>query len=150
MGHDEDMSGKDRNIEGWPDIVYSAMLVSLIMVMVGGAVGSALRFLVGLMMPTSPGNFPVATLIINLAGSAILGAVSMLSARYDLVSKDMALLLGTGLCGGFTTFSTFSVELMMLVDVDRYVVAALYLVASTVGGITAAFAGAAIARMAAS
>lgn len=120
------------------------------MVMVGGAVGSALRFLVGLMLPTSPGGFPVATLIINLVGSAVLGAISMLSTRYDLISRDTALLLGTGLCGGFTTFSTFSVELMMLVDVGRYVVAALYLATSTVGGIAAAFAGAMIARMAAS
>lgn len=126
------------------------MLVSLIMVMVGGAVGSALRFLVGLMIPASPGAFPVATLIINLVGSAVLGAISMLSVRYDLISKDMALLLGTGLCGGFTTFSTFSVELMMLVDVERYVVATIYLATSTVGGIVAAFAGAAVARMAAS
>lgn len=126
------------------------MLVSLIMVMVGGAVGSALRFLVGLMIPASPGTFPVATLIINLVGSAVLGAISMLSVRYDLISKDMALLLGTGLCGGFTTFSTFSVELMMLVDVERYVVATIYLATSTVGGIAAAFAGAAVARMAAS
>jgi len=126
------------------------MLVSLIMVMVGGAVGSALRFLVGLMIPASPGAFPVATLIINLVGSAVLGAISMLSVRYDLISKDMALLLGTGLCGGFTTFSTFSVELMMLVDVERYVAATIYLATSTVGGIAAAFAGAAVARMAAS
>lgn len=117
------------------------MVNSVFFVMIGGAVGSALRYLLGSLISVQAGGLPVATLLINVLGSFVLGMISAAASRTDLISPRMALLLGTGLCGGFTTFSTFSVELTTLAELGQYGTLLAYAVASTLGGIVAALLG---------
>lgn len=118
----------------------------VLLVMLGGAVGSGLRYLIGTMMPVPVGTLPLPTLIVNIVGSGILGAVTALTAYNGASTRSWALLLGTGLCGGFTTFSTFSVEVLSLWDSGHGSMAAIYVILSVIGGLLAALLGALIVR----
>jgi fluoride exporter len=103
-------------------------------VFIGGGVGAVARFGLARCL-SSPDAFPWVTLVINVIGSAILGIVVV-------IAKDrptLGLLLGTGFCGGFTTFSTFSVEVVRLLDADRVLEAIAYISASVVAGVLAAY-----------
>lgn len=108
--------------------------------MLGGAVGSALRYSVHILFPTGDGGFPFNTLAINIVGSFVLGVVAALVPS-NLITREWTLLLGVGLCGGFTTFSTFSVEALYLLQLNKVGLAALYTVASVIGGCAAAWGG---------
>lgn len=108
----------------------------LVVVMIGGALGSALRYGVSVMISgTNTGTFPIGTLFVNIAGSAILGVLLGLSTK---LSSTTILFLGTGFCGGFTTFSTFSGETLTLISEGRYGVAMAYVVVSLLGGVMCA------------
>lgn len=105
----------------------------------GGAAGSVLRYLVGVWVPRPhPGDFPVATLGINVAGSLLL---AWLLRRYALEPAGPAVraALTVGLCGGFTTFSAFSVEVVTLLQAGRPGRAVVYVLASVVAGVAAAW-----------
>ena len=92
------------------------MFKSILIVAVGSSVGGALRYLLSMVMrPYCAGTFPWATLAVNLLGCFLIGVLYALFARYSSTSHPACLLLTTGLCGGFTTFSTFANEgLLML------------------------------------
>lgn len=122
------------------------MSMNLLLVMLGGAVGSALRYLVGQALPAPTGTLPVATLFVNVVGSGILGFITALAFHHGGPSKEWLLLLGTGLCGGFTTFSTFSVEVISLWTSGHALMASVYVGISIIGGILAAILGAVLAR----
>lgn len=107
-------------------------------VAIGGAVGTALRWGVGAAWPVAPGTFPVTTLVINLVGSALIGVVLVLYLDRDPARPVMHSLLGTGLLGGFTTFSTFAVESTELLRTSHAAIAAAYVVISVVGGLACA------------
>lgn len=110
-------------------------------VAVGGALGSAARYGVGLAWPTPSGHFPWATLSINVTGSALLGAligvISLRIASHRLVRP----FLGTGVLGGFTTFSTYAVETRALLDTGRPLLAGGYVLGTLVGALAAAWWG---------
>ena len=107
---------------------------------IGGFIGSVLRYLVGLALPPVNG-FPAATFTVNILGSLVLGFLAALSLNGILPDGDMSLLLRVGVCGGFTTFSTFALESSgMLTDGD-YRTAFTYMVASLALCIAAIFAG---------
>ncbi|MEO8604852.1 MAG: fluoride efflux transporter CrcB [bacterium] len=83
----------------------------MLLVAVGGMVGSVARYLMTVWLQNASGlMFPVGTLAVNILGSFLLGLVMTLSLERGLISAEARLLLGTGLCGGFTTMSTFSYE----------------------------------------
>ena len=108
-----------------------------LLVFVGGGVGSLLRYAIACGFPTtelSKGHWPWATLSANLLACLLLGAVTTLLTR-GVLSKEEGLLLATGLCGGFSTFSTFSGELLALFEAGQYGVAVGYLLASVIGGL---------------
>jgi fluoride exporter len=85
--------------------------------MLGGALGSAARFLVASRVSQSwPDAFPWGTLTVNLSGSFLLGLLVPLILRGDLISPTTGLALTVGLLGGFTTFSSFSVETVALLQ----------------------------------
>lgn len=117
----------------------------LLAVAAGGAVGSALRYLVSQWMARPGGGFPAATLAVNLAGCLLLG---LLTRAFAVPGSDPAwrAALTIGLCGGFTTFSTFSAELVTLVQQRHLAAAALYVVASLVGGVVAMVGGLALGQ----
>jgi CrcB protein len=87
-------------------------------------------------VPPTANGFPWATLAVNVAGCAVLGLVVVLSER-ALPSWYFRPLLGTGFCGGLTTFSTFAVEIDLLIRAGHPATAAAYLVASIVIGLAA-------------
>jgi len=89
------------------------MLQQIGIVALGGAIGAGLRYAVGEWI--SSDSFPYATLSVNLVGSFLLGILAIGLAQ-NLVSTNMALLLGTGVLGAFTTMSTFSVETVEMFD----------------------------------
>jgi len=89
------------------------MLQQLGLVAFGGALGAALRYLVSEWISVE--SFPYATLSVNLIGSFFLGVLAVGLAQ-NLLSANMALLLGTGVLGAFTTMSTFSVETIQMFD----------------------------------
>ena len=114
------------------------MIKSLLLVGAGGAIGSVMRYFI-IIMFRNP-SFPYSTLIVNIAGSFIIGIVAALVIK-NSVSNEVRLFIATGICGGFTTFSAFSIESMQLLNENRYSAAFLYIAASFTLGIAAAFAG---------
>ena len=93
----------------------------------------------------NPYSFPWATLAVNLAGSFLIGLFYAWSARFNL-SPEVRLLLTTGLCGGFTTFSTFSNDCLQMVRQGYYAPFVLYACLSVGLGIAAVWAGSSVGR----
>jgi fluoride exporter len=113
----------------------------LLAVFAGGAAGAVARALAGEALPHAPGSWPWATFGVNVAGAFVLGwLITRLQERVP-PSAYRRPLLGTGFCGALTTFSTFQVELLGMLDADRAGLAAGYAAASLLaGGIAVALA----------
>ena len=92
------------------------MLQNVLMVALGGGLGAALRYLTSEWISSE--GFPWATLAVNIVGSFLMGALAVGLAE-QVISKDLALLLGTGLLGGLTTMSAFSVETIQLLEENQ-------------------------------
>jgi CrcB protein len=121
----------------------------LLLVMIGGAFGSGLRYLVSRLSltPVGPG-LPWGTWIINLSGGLLMGLLVGLLARHPSANgENIRLLVGVGVLGGFTTFSTFSLEAAMMIQRGAWGTALVYVTSSAVGAILFLFAGLALARM---
>jgi CrcB protein len=114
------------------------MLKNLLLVGFGGGVGAVMRYAISLLIKSS--GFPMATFFINVVGSFILGMV-MASTLNEADPAPFKLLLATGLCGGFTTFSAFAYENVSLFQAGKYEVAFLYILLSVVLCIGAAWIG---------
>lgn len=107
--------------------VTIARVYKLLAVCVGGALGSGARYLVSLLALRFFGaSFPVGTLVVNVLGSVLLGALIHLSTRDGALSPALKLLLTAGFCGGFTTYSTFNLESLQLIEDGRLGLFALY------------------------
>lgn len=118
-----------------------------IAVLIGGAIGSLLRLVVGAAIQQRVGlAFPVGTLVINVTGSLVLGFIMRFALDTTAVTPVMRALLTTGFCGGYTTFSTFSFETLDLVREGLYARAGAYVASSVVLGLVGAFAGFAAAH----
>ncbi|HMU10153.1 MAG TPA: fluoride efflux transporter CrcB [Ferruginibacter sp.] len=115
------------------------MLKNFLLVGLGGGLGSVLRYGTSLLLNSK--LFPWGTLAVNIAGSFIIGIVFALSTRQEPLSHNWKLFLATGICGGFTTFSAFSLENMGLLQSGKYGMAIAYIAASIFFGIAAAFIG---------
>jgi CrcB protein len=109
-------------------------------VLMSGAVGAVLRYALSRALPVRPGHLPGGILIVNVVGSALAGALIGLAER-AAIDGDLRLVLVTGFCGGLTTFSTWSVETIELVDGGRWRAAILNVVMTLVLGIAAAVGG---------
>ena len=114
----------------------------LIAVFLGGGTGSLLRYCVQMALHERivPYSFPWATFAVNITGSFLIGLFYALSARFNL-STEVRMLLTTGLCGGFTTFSSFGYESLMLLTEGNIAAAAAYSGGSLLLGLLAAGAG---------
>ena len=82
----------------------------LFFVFIGGGLGSALRYIIGRYLNHSESGFPLGTFAVNILGSLLIGIIIGLAAKNNMLSQNQTLLLATGFCGGFTTFSTFAYE----------------------------------------
>jgi CrcB protein len=118
----------------------------LVAVFAGGVAGALARAGLGEVLPHTPGAWPWPTFLVNVAGAALLGYfATRLQERLPL-SAYRRPLLGTGLCGALTTFSTMQVELLQMLDHGRAGLAAGYAAASLGAGFAAVFATTKITR----
>ena len=115
----------------WKEILY---------VGAGSFVGGALRYVVSLILKYD-GGFPWATFVVNLLGCLLIGLLWGLFCRVPNVSQNLVLFLSVGLCGGFTTFSTFSKESVMLMQSGNWLMLALYILGSILLGVGLVAAG---------
>jgi CrcB protein len=100
----------------------------------GGFIGSVLRYLVGLIPLKTTHGFPLLTLSINILGAFLIGFISTIALKKSM-NPHLVLLLKTGLCGGFTTFSTFALESITLHKNGNTTLAMIYIVLSLVLGL---------------
>jgi CrcB protein len=123
--------------------VFVLGLKQIIIVAMGGAVGSVLRYKLGgvVLHHTQQWNFPISTLSINLFGCMVIGLLAALVEHHDLFSTSTRLLLFTGLLGGFTTFSAFGYESFFLLRRGLFTVALSYVAFSVIGGLVAVSVG---------
>ena len=123
-------------------------------VALGGAAGAVLRYqtgraLTGLLGPATVASFPWATLVVNIVGSLAMGLLAGWLARHGAASETWRLLIGVGLLGGFTTFSAFSLEMMLLIERGQPSTAFAYAAISVLAGVTALYIGLIVMRVAA-
>jgi fluoride exporter len=116
-----------------------SMLKNFLLVGLGGGIGAMLRYLFSSFIKHN--TFPYNTLLINIVGSLLIGIVFGLSEKSNVISNELKLFLATGICGGFTTFSAFSVENMQMLKDGNYVTAGVYIFISVLLCIVAVFAG---------
>ena len=122
-------------------------MLDCIAVGLGGFIGSVLRHLAGkLPLGGAAQGFPLATLLINVLGSFSIGLIAALAARRPELDARLLLFARVGLCGGFTTFSTFSLETFELIRAGACGTAAAYAVLSAVLGVLAVLLAAALVK----
>ncbi len=124
------------------------------LVALGGGAGAVLRYhtgraLTGLLGPATVASFPWATLVVNVVGSLAMGLLAGWLARHGSANETWRLLIGVGLLGGFTTFSAFSLEMMLLVERGQPGTAFVYAAISVLAGVTALYIGLIVMRVAA-
>ena len=103
------------------------MLKAMFLAGIGGFVGTCLRFLTGRLCAALFGTaLPWATFTVNMSGSLLIGVLFGLAERTQVLSPQVSLLLITGFCGGFTTFSTFSNEMFLLLQQRQWLQFGIY------------------------
>jgi fluoride exporter len=117
-------------------------------VFVGGAVGTLARAALETVAGAEPGQWPWATFIVNIVGAFLLGYFTTRLLERLPVSSYRRPLLGTGVCGGLTTFSTMHVEIVRMLEQHRYGLALGYTVASIVTGLLSLYLATALVRRA--
>lgn len=113
----------------------------LLLVFVGGGIGSVLRFLIGKFLNSPQTGIPYGTFVANILGSLLIGIILGLAAKNETLDNNQTLLLATGFCGGFTTFSTFAYENHVFLKSGDFTSFALYTILSFVIGFLAVFLG---------
>jgi CrcB protein len=103
----------------------------------GGAIGATARYLIGQEWPTPTGAFPAGTLAINVLGCALIGVLMVLSTEVWSRQRLIRPFLGTGVLGGFTTFSAYTVDIQRLVAGAHVSTALLYLAVTPIGALLA-------------
>lgn len=121
------------------------MIHNIIMVALGGALGSVGRYLFSKAMQDNVATaFPIGTMAVNILGCFLIGLFYAMLEKMHIMNPDLQLFLTVGFCGGFTTFSTFMNESMSLFRADNLLMGALYIGGSVALGMIAVVAGAKI------
>lgn len=114
---------------------------SFLIIACGGALGSIARYGVAALAQRIPVQLPIGTFAANLVGCFLIGLFTQLASGMSAVSPGMRLFLTAGFCGGFTTFSTFALEIITLADTGHPLQALVYAVSSVVLGLLALLVG---------
>ena len=109
-----------------------------------GGLGALTRYLVDKSVPVT--LFPVSTFLINIVGSFLIGAIYVLGTEKGILPKEMAAVIATGFLGGFTTFSAYALQTVVLAENGQAAIAATYFVASPICSAIFAFGGIWLAR----
>ena len=107
----------------------------------GGGFGSVLRYIIGKWLNNTENGIPYGTFAANILGSLLIGIILGYAAKNETISQNTTLLLATGFCGGFTTFSTFAYESHVFLKSGDFTTFAFYTIASFAIGFLAVFAG---------
>ena len=116
------------------------------LVALGGALGAAARYSVSLTLPAREAGWPLATFLINVSGSLLIGVLAGWLATRDAAGEPWRLFLGVGVLGGFTTFSAYSLETMRMIMRNDFIGASTYAIGSVIAGLIAVAIGLFIAR----
>jgi len=120
---------------------------SLLFVGIGGGIGSMLRYLLQIFIGRHvPIVFPLGTFLVNCSGCFLIGMFYSLATKYTGFSPEWRLFLITGICGGYTTFSTYSYDGLILLKQGSNMAFMIYVLGSVVLGLLATFAGVAAFR----
>ena len=114
---------------------------NILLVFLGGGLGSSLRYLISKYLNQLENNVALGTFTVNIVGSLLIGIIMGLALKNDTPSSTLALLVATGFCGGFTTFSAFALENYQFLktgDITNFIV---YTLGSVALGIVAVFIG---------
>ena len=121
--------------------------MNIILVMIGGSIGSALRYLVGTWsMRTVGTGWPWGTLAVNVVGGLVMGLFAGWLASRAQGGEQLRLFFAVGICGGFTTFSAFSLEMFNMLSRGQYIIAGAYAVSSLAGSVMFLVIGLVLAR----
>jgi fluoride exporter len=124
------------------------MFRTLFIIGTGGFIGSIARYLVSkLNLSVSFYSIPVGTLLVNVLGSLVIGLLMGLSERSVIISTEVRLFLMVGLCGGFTTFSSFTMENLTLLHNGQILQVLVYSASSILFGFIAVYAGYVISNL---
>ncbi|MGW6736508.1 fluoride efflux transporter CrcB [Streptomyces sp. NPDC055013] len=115
-------------------------------VALGGAIGATARYAVSLWWPAQPGGFPWATFWINVVGCAMIGVLMVIITEVRPAHRLVRPFVGTGVLGGFTTFSTYAVDIQQLVDSGQPRTGLAYLAATLIAALTAVWLATAATR----
>ncbi|WP_435264034.1 fluoride efflux transporter CrcB [Tenacibaculum sp. nBUS_03] len=113
----------------------------LLLIFIGGGAGSVLRYLVGKLLNNSQTGIPYGTFVANILGSLLIGLILGFAAKNEALTQNHTLLLATGFCGGFTTFSSFAYENHVFLKAGDFTTFAIYTIASFIIGFLAVFGG---------
>ncbi|MBS1597647.1 MAG: fluoride efflux transporter CrcB [Bacteroidetes bacterium] len=114
---------------------------NILLVGLGGGLGSIARYLCQKMLAWYAHSFPTGTFLVNILGCFLIGLFYALAEKQNFLNPEWRLLLMTGFCGGYTTFSTFALENIMLYRNGEFLYLGLYITGSVLLGIAATFCG---------
>ena len=121
-------------------------MLNCVIVGIGGFIGTVCRYLIGLLPIETNSGFPVKTLMINVLGSFVIGLITALAVKNKGLNEQIILMLKVGVCGGFTTFSTFAYESTDLIKSGHAGIALAYVCTSIILGVLAVFAAQMLVR----
>lgn len=119
---------------------------AILLVFLGGGFGSVLRFIIGKYLNNAETGIPYGTFAVNILGSLLIGVILGMAAKNNTLSENQILLLATGFCGGFTTFSAFAYENHVFLKAGDFTSFAIYTIGSFVIGFLAVFFGLYLAK----
>ena len=114
---------------------------NFLLVFIGGGFGSGLRYIISISLDQYAKIFPYSTFLVNAIGCLLIGLIMGYSQKEYLISQNQMLLLTTGFCGGFTTFSAFAKENLKLIEDGEIFNFSIYLLGSIIIGIIAVYVG---------
>ncbi len=114
-------------------------MLNIIAVGLGGFVGAVCRYLIGLIQINEVTVFPIKTFMINIVGCIVIGLITVVATKNNTLNPQLLLFLKVGVCGGFTTFSTFALETAELMRSGNALIALVYMVGSVLVGVGVIF-----------
>jgi fluoride exporter len=113
----------------------------------GGFIGSVSRYLLSQFFQKAfETTFPIGTMIVNILGSFLIGIVYALSEQSDILTAEWRMFLAVGICGGFTTFSSFAYENFSMLNLQQFLYTSLYVALSLILGLFAVYLGVQLIR----